>query len=169
MSSNPQLQTAKSAQAFTVPPGQSRDGKTLYVVGNELFVKISSRDTNGAYAVIEDHTPPGGGPPLHIHFEQDEWWYIVEGKFLYEVDGKQFYAGPGDTVYAAKGTRHAFKNVGTTHGLSIVTVVPGGLDEFFEEVSATIPKDAPPDPSAIAPIFLKHGMEMLGPPLEPKE
>ena len=167
MSSNPRLHSAKPAQAFTVASGESRDGKALYVVGDELFVKIP--ETNGAFAVIEDHTPLGGGPPLHLHFEQDEWWYIVEGKFLYEVDGKQFYAGPGDTVYAPKGTRHAFKNVGTRPGHSIVTVVPGGLDEFFEEITATIPKDAPPDPAVIAPIFLKHGMELLGPPIEPKE
>jgi mannose-6-phosphate isomerase-like protein (cupin superfamily) len=57
------------------------------VVGDEVVVKIASRDTNGTFAVAEGHTPPSGGPPLHRHFTQDEWWYILEGQFLFEVDG----------------------------------------------------------------------------------
>jgi mannose-6-phosphate isomerase-like protein (cupin superfamily) len=169
MSSNPQIQTATPTEAFTVPSGASRVGQTLYVVGDELQVKISSRDTNGAFAVIEDNTPPQGGPPLHVHFAQDEWWYILEGDFLFQVDRQRFHAGPGDTVFAAKGTHHTFKNVGSTPGRAVVTVVPGGLDEFFEEVSAKIPKDAPPDPAVIAPLFKKHGMELLGPPIAENE
>jgi mannose-6-phosphate isomerase-like protein (cupin superfamily) len=169
MNSNPQVQSATPTQAFKVAAGDSRGEATLYVVGDELQVKISSRDTNGAFAVIEDRCPPQGGPPLHVHFEQDEWWYILEGDFLFQVDGKQFHAGPGDTVFAPRGTKHSFKNVGTSLGHTVVTVVPGGLDEFFEEVSATIPKDAPPDLAVIAQLFLKHGMKMLGPPIEPAE
>jgi|KBSMisStaDraftv2_1062788.scaffolds.fasta_scaffold646742_1 hypothetical protein len=41
--------------------------------------QISSRDTSGAFAVIEDITPPLSGPPLHIHYQQDEW--IVRDMF----------------------------------------------------------------------------------------
>jgi mannose-6-phosphate isomerase-like protein (cupin superfamily) len=163
MSSNPQL--APPRAAFAVPAQADRLGKPLSVVGNEVRIKISSRDTNGAFAVAEDFTPPNGGPPLHLHFEQDEWWYVLEGEFLFEVDGQQIHAGPGATVFAPKGTRHTFQNVGTTTGHTIVTVVPGGLDLFFEEVDATVSPDAPPDPAAIQALFHKHGMELLGPPL----
>lgn len=168
MSSNPQAQAA-SPHAFVVEKGADRVGKLLSVVGDELRIKISSRDTNGAFAVAEDLTPPNGGPPLHRHFEQDEWWYILEGQFLFEVDGEQIHAGPGATVFAPKGSAHTFQNVGTTTGRTVVTVVPGGLDLFFEEVDATLAPDAPLDPVEVDALFRKHGMEMLGPPLALRE
>jgi mannose-6-phosphate isomerase-like protein (cupin superfamily) len=165
MSSNRQERVAPVRRAFAVASGEDRVGKPLSVVGDEIRIKIASADTNDAFAVVEDVTPPNGGPPLHIHYEQDEWWYVLEGEFLFEVDGEQIRVGAGATVFAPKGSRHAFQNVGGTPGRTIVTVVPGGLDRFFEEVDATVQPDAPPDPVVISALFRKHGMELLGPPL----
>lgn len=169
MSSNPKSQPASPRPGFAVAADAGRVGRPLSVVGDELRIKISSRDTNGAFAVAEDITPPNGGPPLHRHYEQDEWWYVLESDFLFEVDGEQIYAGPGSTVFAPKGSCHTFQNVGKTPGRTIVTVVPGGLDLFFEEVDATVPPDAPLDPVAVRALFHKHGMELLGPPLAHRE
>lgn len=165
MGSKPQTQPDSPVSGFVVGPLESRNGKVLNVVGDEIRVKVSSQDTNGAFAVAEDHCPPSGGPPLHRHFVQDEWWYIVEGQFRFEVDGVEIHAGPGDTVFAPRGSAHTFQNIGATEGRTIVTVVPGGLDLFFEEVSETVVPGAAPDPAAIAELFRKHGMEMLGPTL----
>ena len=153
------------APAFVTEAGGNRIGKSLRVVGNEMFVKISSGDTNGAFTVLEDHTPPSGGPPLHVHHVQDEWWYILEGEYLFEVDGKEIHAGPGATVFAPHGSRHAFMNVGTAMGRMLVTAVPGGLDIFFEEVDAASPPDGMPDLDVLAALARKHGLEVLGPPL----
>lgn len=165
MNSRPQPEFEPTTPAFTVEAGGSRIGRPLNVVGDEIIVKISSRDTNGAFAVVEGYIPPQGGPPLHRHLVQDEWWYILEGQFLFEVDGQEIHAGPGMTVFAPHGSCHAFQNVGTTMGRSLVTVVPGGLDIFFEELSAVLPAGALPDPVALASLFAKHGLELLGPPL----
>lgn len=151
--------------AFVVRAGKGRIGGTLHVFGGETSVKISSADTGGAYAVMEACTPANTGPPLHLHQREDEWWYILEGDFLFEIDGNSIHAGPGDTVFAPRGSRHTFQNVGTVPGRTLVTVVPGGLDEFFQEVSAAVPPGRPPDPGVILPIFHKYGLEFLGPPL----
>jgi len=128
-------------------------------------VKISSHDTGGAYAVMEASTPPSSGPPLHLHQREDEWWYILEGNFLFEIDDNSVHAGPGDTVFAPRGSRHTFQNIGTALARTLVTVVPGGLDLFFQEVDATVPSDTLPDPAVILPIFRKYRLELLGPPL----
>jgi len=165
VSANPQGQVVASKPAFMVEAGSNRTGQSLYVVGNEVSIKISSRDTGGAFAVAEDCTPPNGGPPLHLHYEQDEWWYVLEGQFLFEVDGKKIYAGPGATVFAPHGSRHTFQNVGVKPGRTVVTVVPGGLDLFFEEMDTAVPPGATPDPASLSALFRKHGMELLGPPL----
>ena len=154
--------TKKRVEGFAVEQG---GGLALHAVGDEMLVKIGSRDTNGAFAVIEGCTQPGGGPPLHIHYEQDEWWYVIEGEFLFEVDGVEIRAGAGATVFAPKGSRHAFTNIGTKPARSLVTVVPGGLDEFFVDLDKACPRGTVPDPAVIAPVFQKHGLELAGPPL----
>src|SRR5271166_3690416 len=112
MGSKAPTQPAPPSEAFAVKAGESRHGKTLHVVGDEIAVKISSQDTGGAFAVVEGSSPVGGGPPLHKHDVQHEWWHILEGQFLFEVDGREMYAGPGDTVFAPCGSCHAFQNVG---------------------------------------------------------
>jgi mannose-6-phosphate isomerase-like protein (cupin superfamily) len=141
------------------------EGRRIYVLGAEITVKISSRDTNRAFAVFEGTTGPLQGPPLHLHREQDEWWYIIEGEFRFEVDGQEIHARTGDTVFAPRGSRHTFQNMGITPGRMLGTFVPGGLDIFFEEIEAAAPRGAVPDFAKLVPIFGKHGQEMLGPPL----
>src|SRR5262245_44494472 len=111
--------------AFLMEP---KDGKTIDLLGDQILVKVSSRDTEGAFAVFEARTLPHHGPPLHLHREQDETWRVLEGEYLFEVDGEEIYAGPGATVYAPRGTRHTFQNIGATPGRLMTTVVPGGLD-----------------------------------------
>lgn len=67
--------------------------------------------------------------------------------------------------FAPRGSVHTFQNVGATPGRIVTTVVPGGLDVFFEELATVQPRGSAPDPAKILPIFEKHGLELLGPPL----
>jgi mannose-6-phosphate isomerase-like protein (cupin superfamily) len=150
---------------FVVKAGEDHRGGPLHVVGTEISVKISSEDTGGAYTVFEGITPPLSGPPLHCHRSQDEWWYILHGRFRFLVGDEIITAGPGDTVFAPRGMRHTFQNIGTEPGITLTTAIPGGLDEFFEELSAAVPQGSAPDPVAVRPIFEKYDLELLGPPL----
>ena len=90
--------------AFIMDRGE---GWPIHVVGADMTIKISSRDTDGAFAVFEDLTQLLQGPPLHRHLEQDEWWYIVEGEFKFEVDGREILASAGATVFAPRGSCHS--------------------------------------------------------------
>jgi len=148
--------------AFLVERG---NGRPIHVLGNDVVIKISSRDTGGAFAVFEGQTRPLAGPPLHRHRDQDEWWYVVDGEYKFEVEGQEIYARPGTTVFAPRGSRHTFQNIGSTYGRMVTTVVPGGLDDFFEEADAATPRGTVPDPAKMLPIFEKYGLELLGPPL----
>jgi quercetin dioxygenase-like cupin family protein len=134
-------------------------------LGAEITVKVSSPETGGAFTMFESWTAPLQGPPLHRHREQDELWYILEGEFRFEVDGEEILASPGDTVFARRGTIHTFQSLGDQPGRMLTTVVPGGLDLFFEEIEAASPVGAAPDPAKLNPIFDKYALEMLGPPL----
>jgi len=148
--------------AFIMERGE---GRPIHVVGNEVTIKVSSRDTGGAFAVFEGETLPLQGPPMHLHWDEDECWYVAEGEFRFQVDGQDIYGSAGDTVFAPRGTRHTFQNVGSTPGRLITTVVPGGLDIFFEELETIVPRGTVPDPAQMVPLFKKYRMELLGPPL----
>jgi mannose-6-phosphate isomerase-like protein (cupin superfamily) len=137
----------------------------LQVFGDAVKVKISSRDTGCTFAVVEELTQPQGGPPLHVHHEQDEWFHILEGEYMFEVDGNQLHARVGDVVFAPRGSRHTFQVIGSTPGRSTISVIPGGLDLFFEEVVALCPHGNALDIDKILPLFEKYKMELLGPPI----
>jgi len=110
------MDIAADPKAFVVPAEADRMGTPLAVFGNRILVKTSSRDTGGAFCVMVGRTEPMQGPPLHLHHEHDECWYVLEGRFLFEVDGQKIYGGPGDTIFARRGTRHRFQNIGETPG-----------------------------------------------------
>ena len=68
-------------------------------------------------------------------------------------------------MFAPRGSQHTFQNIGTVPGRTLTTVVPGGVDIFFEQLETAAPRGTVPDPAKIRPIFEKHGQELLGPPL----
>jgi mannose-6-phosphate isomerase-like protein (cupin superfamily) len=148
--------------AFIMEP---HDGKPIHVIGDDIIVKVSSRDTDGAFTVFEGRIPPDQGPPMHMHHNEDETWRVLSGEFLFEVDGEEIYAGPGATVFAPRGIRHTFQNIGKTTGRLLTIAVPGGLDLFFEELEAAVPRGASIEPEKVAPISEKYRVELLGPPL----
>lgn len=157
----------RTKQSFLVNVGETRTPAPLNIFGIPMWIKLSGEDTDGAYAIMEDHTPPQQGPPLHRHLQEDESFYVIEGQYLFEVDGKQIHAGPGSAVYAPQGTAHRFQNTGLTTGKLLVIVQPAGLDSFFIDIDAATKGAREPDLAVVVPIFEKHGLELLGPPLQP--
>jgi quercetin dioxygenase-like cupin family protein len=143
----------------------SGEGRTVHVLGLDVRIKIASSDTQDAFTVFDAEIPPMAGPPMHRHAHQDEVWQVMEGEFRFVVDGQEVHGRAGDTVFAPRGSEHTFQNVGSSPGHLLTTVVPGGLDVFFEDLEAVSPRGTVPDPGKLMPIFEQHGMELLGPPL----
>jgi quercetin dioxygenase-like cupin family protein len=94
-------------EPLIVKPGASSTGQVLNIFGDQIWVKVTGRESSGELAMIESITPPQGGPPLHRHEREDETFYILEGEFLLEVDGKQHRAGreASPSYLAARFTR----------------------------------------------------------------
>jgi len=143
------------------------EGRTVHVLGLDVRVKIASTDTQDAFTVFDAEIPPMAGPPMHRHAHQDECWQVMEGAFRFVVDGREIHGRAGDTVFAPRGSEHTFQNVGSTPGHLLTMAVPGGLDVFFEALEVVSPRGTAPDPAKLMPIFDRHGMELLGPPLPP--
>ena len=152
-------------QSLVLYPGETRSARCLNIFGDRIWIKLAGNDTDGNFAVMVGRTEPQSGPPLHRHLREDESFYVLEGEYLFEVDGKHIHASAGCSVFAPRGTAHTFQNVGNTPGRMLVMVQPAGLDAFFEDIAAATEGMEQPDPAVVAPVFAKHGLELLGPPL----
>ncbi len=153
-------------KGFNTRAGETRNGAHFTMKGvtaNTLDLKIGSADTDGGLAVFEQiGKSPNGGPPLHIHPEQDEYFHVLEGNYRFQVGNEKFPATVGDTIFLPRGVPHAFIQL-TDKARMLVTYVPAGdMEGFFSE---TAQWTALPTKEEVGRVFRAHGMEVVGPPL----
>jgi quercetin 2,3-dioxygenase len=101
------------------------------------------------------------GPARHLHYHQDEWFYALEGEFIFEVGPKQFRLLPGDSLLARRRVPHVWSLVGESRDRILIAFLPAGtMEAFFREVieANAMP---PQDPE----LWRAYSMELLGPPL----
>ena len=98
----------------TVPiirgPGE---GKVVGVLRDQSTFKVTSEETGGAYAILEQKIPPGHGPPLHVHRHETEIFYVLEGEFEITIGGQKVTATAGAIVVGPRDIPHTFRNVGS--------------------------------------------------------
>lgn len=145
------------------------EGKALWVVGDLITLKVVGENTDGACTLLEEISPPQGGPPPHIHNHEDEVLYVLEGDIEFLLGDRTIPATVGDVFYGPRGIPHTFKNVGTTPSKVLGVITPGGFEGFFEEVGEpatdpSSPPSGPPDMEKIMAAAAKYGLEILPPP-----
>jgi mannose-6-phosphate isomerase-like protein (cupin superfamily) len=143
-------------------------GRRYWGPGDMYTFLVTGAESGGAYFAMEALVPPGGGPPLHIHHNEDETFYIVEGRCSIRIGEDTVRAGAGDFVNVPRGTVHCFHNEGTETMRMILTFTPAGMEKFFEETLQPIldaRQDAPEDIDAIVARYLeaapRHGLEFI--------
>ena len=158
--------TSRTGKGFKVGAGEARFGEHYKMKGvtlNNLDIKISSLDTGGDLAVfVQAGLTPKGGPPLHIHPFQDEWFYVIEGEYLFQVGTDRYQLTVGDTIFLPRNVQHAFVQL-TERGKMIVSYLPAGKMESFFKV--TNEWTSLPTKEEIEKVFAEHDMKVVGPPL----
>ncbi len=157
------------ATPITVGP---KGGEILSVVGDNYRILVSGKQTNGAFSTIDMLVPPKSGPGPHSHTSFFESFYIVDGEVEVHSEAGSYTAKKGSFVVIPKGgIVHYFRNESDQLAHLLCTVVPAGLEEFFEEIGTPVAPDkflpAPPmNPDAIKKlqaIAEKHG-QIVYPP-----
>lgn len=133
-----QQKAAPANAGVRVAAGDGRFNQILRLPGGgQLFIKVSSQDTAGAFLLTEQPSAGKGGPPKHYHRDEDEWFYCLAGQYIVEVGDQRFDLGPGDSVLGPRRVPHAFAFVGDTSGRLLVGFTPAGrMEQFFRDLSA---------------------------------
>jgi len=148
-----------SANSIIVQPGA---GKDLHAFGNTLSVMLNGEQTGGAFSVMSELTPPGGGPPLHVHSNEDELFLVVEGRISYLAGGNWTEVGAGGLVYLPRGVEHCYRNVGDTPSRHWIITRPSGFEEFFARCADEFAQTGGPDMNRIVEIHHDHGIDLIG-------
>ena len=153
--------TENKSAAVVVRSGEDRHSAPLSFLNGRFDCKISAGDTGGALCAYDTFRFKPGGPPLHLHFEQDEWFQVQEGRFRFQIGDQTNELGAGDSILGPRGIPHAFRNLTETARMMVTFIPAGTMEAFF----ATQMVD--PTSEAFRDLSRKHGMEVVGPPLPP--
>jgi mannose-6-phosphate isomerase-like protein (cupin superfamily) len=158
---NDQPQThANVSSILRVAAGEDLYGEYRGLGVSNIAFKVCPVDSNGIL-VLENTFHDKGGPARHLHYDQDEWFYAVEGEFIIEIGQERITLNPGDAVLAPRKIPHVWAHIGETKGRMLITFMPAGqMEAFFREVTKANAMP-PQDPE----LWRAHGMELLGPPL----
>jgi quercetin 2,3-dioxygenase len=128
---------------------------------SSITFKVATQDSHDIL-IIENSFREKGGPAKHLHYNQDEWFYVLEGEFVFEVGPEKFKLSPGDSLLAPQKIPHVWAFTGGTSGRILIAFMPAGkMEAFFREVTK-VNAMPPQDPE----FWRVHDMELLGPPLD---
>jgi mannose-6-phosphate isomerase-like protein (cupin superfamily) len=133
-------------------------------------VHVRGEETGGRYSVVEALEPPGHQPPPHVHHDDDEGFYVLEGEITVWAGDEETVLGPGDFLNAPRGVPHTFRVTSTRPARVLVTSAPARFDAFVREFGTPAERDelpvldSPPDVERLVATAARHGVEILGPP-----
>ncbi len=131
--------------------------------------KVTGAETGGRlFQMIMDY-PRGAAPPLHIHHDADETFFVLDGAVSIFVGEERLECSAGDFALVPKGVAHTFL-VNSARAEVLVTFATAGIEGFFEEVAPPVipgappPAPAMPDPEKFTRLMRKYDCEPVGPP-----
>lgn len=149
----------KPAQtAFVLRPGE---GRSIDLGGFRMSVRATAAQTGGAFSLLEADEPAGFGPPLHMHRDAAEAFYVLEGEYLFFIEDREYICRAGSLVFIPAGVPHGFR-VGKVRSRKLNIYTPAAMVGYFDELAEAI-RTGGADPEALAEIARRHSMEVLGP------
>ena len=149
---------------------QPGEGDARWFLGALGTIKSAAETTDGRVAVLEFLWPQGSGSPLHVHRNEDEWFYVIEGEVTFWVGGETVGAPAGSFLYGPRDIPHTFLVTSTVARFLMVTE-PAPFADFVRAMSEpaqalTFPPASvqPPSPEELTATAAEYGIEILGPP-----
>jgi quercetin dioxygenase-like cupin family protein len=138
--------------------GKDRLGETHSRGYSSILFKVLPRETSNGLFVIEHINLVNGGPPLHRHLHQEEYFYLVSGEVRFAVGDQRLTLHAGDSILGPRGVPHTFAAVAGKPGHMLISFSPAGkMEEFLRDTAVPHP------PVQDAEFFRRYEMELVGP------
>jgi len=147
----------------------------LWFQNSLVTIRVSMSDGQDGISVLEHRVPYGFSPPLHLHRAEDEVLHVLEGEFRVKVKDQEHRLGAGDVLLAPKGVPHTYRVESVAGGRCLTITVCGDFERFVRAVSRPAERPELPPPAgapsadaiqALRAAAAKHGIELVGPPLQ---
>jgi mannose-6-phosphate isomerase-like protein (cupin superfamily) len=151
---------APSASSLhVVGAGEDRFNHPTAMGFSTLLFKVTAGETAGGLFLVEHKNLGPSGPPLHMHLNQEEWFYVMEGRVVFQVGEQRLELGPGESVLAPRRVPHTFVGAGPTPAHMLIAFCPAGkMEGYFHAVDGLAKPPANP-----AEFFRQFDMEYIGP------
>ena len=130
-------------------------------VGGSVEFKVVGKQSDAHLFAFETVVAPGEGPPLHVHANEDETLYVLEGRARFKLGDEMHEGGAGALAFIPRGVRHTFQNAGDAPLRMLAHFTPAGMEQFFTDFAA-VPE---PGPDTFKELGAMAGMTVVGPPL----
>lgn len=145
------------------------EGEGLWFFNGLFTVKAGGPDTREAFTLIEAELPAGEGPPPHIHHNEDEGFYVLEGEVSITCGEQTWTAVPGSFAMLPRGVPHSFTVSPAGNARMLQITSPAQFERFAAEMgepanTMTMPTPAEIDIPKLLGIVPRYGIEMLPPP-----
>ena len=147
-----------AGEAYVLRHGE---GRSIDLGVFSMTVKANSDETNGIFSLLEADEPPHFGPPLHIHHDAAEAFYVLEGEYVMFLDDREEVCPAGSFIFIPAGMRHGFR-VGAARSRKLNFYFPAAMIGYFDDLSDAI-RGAEVDERLLADVARRHSMEVVGP------
>ncbi|GAC1610742.1 MAG: cupin domain-containing protein [Mycobacteriales bacterium] len=148
-----------SHSGYVLAPGEGRD---LDLGPFRMTVKAEAAQTHGAFSLLEATEPAGFGPPLHVHDDAAEAFYVLEGEYVVFIRGEEHRCPAGSFIYIPAGEEHGFR-VGGGPSRKLNLYLPAAMIGYFDARATASAGGTTLDEDALAAIAAQHAMRVLGP------
>jgi mannose-6-phosphate isomerase-like protein (cupin superfamily) len=138
------------------------EAQAPWFLGVVTAVRATTAETQGVYSLFEQILPPGIGMPLHVHHNEDESFFVIEGRVTIWIGDQRIDATPGTWAFGPRDVPHAFRGEGDTPARLLLSLTPSGFEHFIYALGEKNEPTAPPDMNIVLPVAKKHGVEIFG-------
>jgi mannose-6-phosphate isomerase-like protein (cupin superfamily) len=137
------------------------EGRAIDLGTFAMSLKVTGKETSGAFSLLEATEPPDFGPPMHVHHDCGEAFFVVEGEYRIFIEAEEHRCPAGSFVYIPSGIPHGFR-VGPRPSRKLNLYTPAAMVGYFDELSAAI-QAGTADRDTLDKMARRAAMEVIGP------
>src|SRR4051794_10760098 len=127
-----------------------------------MTVKASSSQTAAALTLLEADEPSGFGPPMHVHDDAGEGFYVLSGEYIVYIGAEEHRCPTGSFVWVPAGVEHGFR-VGASRSRKLNIYVPSAMEGYFDALVASAARETPMSDDELTALAARHAMRVTGP------